>query len=345
MTFGQRAATAGSWGRLRVAATYLSFALFASACSSLDSYTDGASPATSTLATPTTQSPPTPPPSTQPPTTPAPSTQPPPTDTADPSAAEGNSGSGSQPDGASAQAPPTTAAPPAGQVPVITPVVITTLPHDTAAFTQGLELADGILLESVGLRGQSATRRVVVATGEVSDSVSMEPEFFAAGLTVANGAVYQLSWQAGVLIISDPQTLQELERRSYDGEGWGICSLDENRIAMSDGSDLITFRDPVTFERVGEVAVTLDGEPLDRLNELECVNGNIWANVWLTSNLVQIDPATGQVLKRVDASGLVPEGLGTDDVLNGIAFNPETATFFLTGKRWPVLYEVDLGPV
>ena len=238
----------------------------------------------------------------------------------------------------------TTDVPQIGNATLVIPRVVNSFPHDTTAFTQGLEMNDGVLVESLGLYGESGRRRVVPSTGEVSTSVSLPPELFGAGITVVDDLLIQLTWQAGIAILADPTTLQELDRRSYEGQGWGLCHLGDGVLAMTDGSDQLIFRNADTFETTGSVQVTLDGEPLDQLNELECVNGRVWANVWLSNEIVQIDPDTGVVMQRVDASSLVPGDVAPDDVLNGIAFNPDSDTFFITGKRWSVLYEVDLGP-
>lgn len=232
--------------------------------------------------------------------------------------------------------------PPAG-TPVVTPVVVNAFPHDTGAFTQGLELLDGVLIESLGLRGESARRRVVPTTGEVSASAPLAPELFGAGLTVVDNTIYQLTWQSGTVILADPTTLIAFDERTIDGEGWGICAVDDQRLAISNGTDEITYYDRASFQPTGSIDVTLDGAPLGNLNELECVDGRIWANVWLTSDLVAIDPSSGVVNLRVDASALVPGDLGPEDVLNGIAYNAASDTFYLTGKRWSVLYEVSLG--
>ena len=238
--------------------------------------------------------------------------------------------------------PPAPETPP--WVPVRTPVVVNTYPHDATAFTQGLELVDGVLIESVGIRGESGRRRVVPSTGEVSASVGLDPSFFGAGLTVVDNTIYQLTLEAGQVIVADPTTLQEFDRVAVAGAGWGLCALDDSRLARSNGTPTITFLELPSLQPTGSVEVTLDGQPLSQLNELECVNGKIWANVWLTSEIVQIDATSGVVLQRIDASALVPDDVGVNDVLNGIAYNAAAGTFYVTGKRWAALYEVDLGP-
>ncbi len=249
----------------------------------------------------------------------------------------------SVPEGAESDAGDEPAPPPDAGLPVVEPVILERFPHDGTAFTQGLEFADGVLIESLGLLGESSRRRVVPTTGEVTASARLNDDLFAAGLTVIGSQVVQLTWQQGVAVVSDLTTMIELSRFAYSGEGWGLCELDDGRLAMSNGSGFLTFRDATTFEVVGEVEVTIDGEPATNLNELECVGGSIYANVWLENNILEIDGATGGVQRIIDASALVPGDVGPDDVLNGIAYRAETDTFFLTGKRWTVMYEVDLG--
>lgn len=226
----------------------------------------------------------------------------------------------------------------------LVPEVVSTVAHDPTAFTQGLEHHDGFLLESTGGYGTSDRRRVDPDTGEVASRVALPPTQFGEGLTVADGRLIQLTWREGVAHIADPGTLQATAQWTYATEGWGIC-FDGERLAMSDGSASVVFRHRHTFEPVGTVEVTLDGRPLGLLNELECADGLIWANVWLSTDIVAIEPATGEVRAVVDAAALVPQGLDDEDaVLNGIARRPGTDTFWVTGKLWPVLYEVRLVP-
>ncbi|HJM72288.1 MAG TPA: glutaminyl-peptide cyclotransferase, partial [Acidimicrobiales bacterium] len=163
----------------------------------------------------------------------------------------------------------------------------------------------------------------------------------------------QLTWKAGRAVVWDLATLSKVDVLTYGGQGWGLCGLGEtgpdgaaHSLVMSDGSDHLTFRN-FDLARSGDIAVRLDGRPVERLNELECVDGTVWANVWLTDTIVAIDPSTGAVTAVVDASGLLADRstLGDEDVLNGIAHDPETGRFLLTGKRWPVLFEVVFEPV
>lgn len=239
--------------------------------------------------------------------------------------------------------PPADPPPADGEVPVVQPTVVDRFPHDGNAFTQGLVYADGVLFESTGLFGESSRRRVVPTTGQVVTSARLEADLFGSGLALVDGRLIQLTWQQGIAIVADPTTLLEVSRFSYEGEGWGLCQLDEESLVMSNGSGFLTVRNRSTFAVIGEIEVTIDGEPTTNLNELECVGESIYANVWLDSSILEIDASSGRVRRIVDASALVPGDVAPDDVLNGIAYRPESDTFFLTGKRWTVMYEVSLG--
>ncbi len=227
----------------------------------------------------------------------------------------------------------------------LTITVVAVHPHDSDAFTQGLEVHDGRLLEGTGLYGESDRRLVEITSGAVQGLEALNSGLFGEGLTVVGDEVLQLTLKAGVYIRADAETLTETGRGLYDGEGWGLC-FDGSRLVMSDGTPTLTFRDPETFEGTGTIEVTLNGEPLANLNELECVNGQVLANVWLTEFVVVIDPASGEVVATLDASSLRPDDAPFDNsrfALNGIAHDPTTGRFYLTGKRWPVVYEVELS--
>ncbi len=217
--------------------------------------------------------------------------------------------------------------------------VLNRFPHDTSAFTQGLAIVDGDLIESVGLYGSSGARRYVAGTPDPLASAELGDELFGGGITSVGDTIVQLTWREGKAIVRSGKTLDEVNTFDYSGEGWGICD-DGDRLIMSDGSATLTFRDRTTFDPIGTVDVTRDGQPVANLNELECVNGFVWANVWLSDEILRIDPASGDVVAWVDASSLVPSGLASDDVLNGIAYSADSDTYFLTGKRWPELFEV-----
>jgi glutaminyl-peptide cyclotransferase len=222
--------------------------------------------------------------------------------------------------------------------------VISVLPHDRSSFTQGLELAAGTLYEGTGLRGSSRLRATDPATGEVLRETRLPAELFGEGITVTGDRIWQLTWQEGVAIERDRATLDELRRVRYSGEGWGLC-FDGSRLVMSDGTDRLTFRDPVTFAPVGGVDVRRGEDSATELNELECVGRQVWANVWRSDEILQIDPASGQVTASVDASGLLsPEQRAGTDVLNGIAAIPGTDEFLITGKYWPSIFRVRFVP-
>lgn len=215
-------------------------------------------------------------------------------------------------------------------------------PHDTRAFTQGLLLApDGYLYESTGLVGASTLRQVDLATGQVLRIRQVPPPHFAEGLEMVGNQLLQLTWQTGVLFRYDINTFEPLSEQRYQGEGWGLC-YDGQSLYMTDGSATLFRRHPDTFEVLGSVQVQLDGKPLSRLNELECVGGKVYANVWLTDEIVRINPATGLVEALIDASPLRTM-LGITDrdaVLNGIAYDEARDVFLVTGKLWPALFEV-----
>lgn len=226
--------------------------------------------------------------------------------------------------------------------------VVASYPHDTNAFTQGLEFVGADLYESTGLRGESDIRITDPITGAVRDEEPLNPTFFGEGLTVRDGLVYQLTYTSGLLLIADAETLEPAGSAiGYEGEGWGLCtsSLETDRpFVMSNGSSDLTIRDPETFEvrRVVPV-VAEDGSPVLQINELECLGTHTLANIWLTDEIVSINMTTGQVEGRLNLSELVPEGLEpTNSVLNGIAYRETTGTYFVTGKLWPVMYELKL---
>jgi glutaminyl-peptide cyclotransferase len=224
--------------------------------------------------------------------------------------------------------------------------VLQRIPHDRSAFTEGLELVDGRLYEGTGLEGSSTLRVVDPATGQVQRRTDLPSDLFGEGITVVGATIWQLTWQDGVAIQRDRVTLEELRRVGYQGEGWGLC-LDAaaNRLVMSDGTDRLTFRDPQTFERTGEVRVTSGGNPVRQINELECAHGAVFANIWQTDMVVRIDPGSGRVTADVDLASLLPadERAGVD-VLNGIAAIPGTDEFLVTGKYWPTMFRVRFVP-
>ena len=238
-----------------------------------------------------------------------------------------------------------TAAAQAPDVPVLLLEVINVYPHDDEAFTQGLLWDDGFLYESTGLRGQSTLRRVEIETGIPLETVALDDDLFAEGLERIGDTLIQLTWQAGLAFVYDFDTFEHLDTYSYDGDGWGLC-FDGRYLFMSDSSSYLSIRDPQSFELIFRGAVTYNGQilPAQLLNELECVGDYVYANGWNTDYIFRIDNVTGVVTAVIDASALLTEtekaGLERGSVLNGIAYNPESMTFYITGKKWPKIFEV-----
>jgi glutamine cyclotransferase len=247
---------------------------------------------------------------------------------------------------------PPAASGPAASGPAASPVPIADLelevlsrrPHDTRAWTQALLFdADGRLFESTGIVGRSQVRELDPDTGAVVRSRSVPGDLYGEGLALVDDRMLiQITWTDGQAVVYDKDSFEVLDTFRYAGEGWGLCS-DGTRLIMSDGSDTLTFRDPTTFEVQGSVAVTAEGVPVTRINELECLDGEVWANVWETSVILRIDPASGAVTGILDATGLLADDPVADDVerwLNGIARIPGGDTWLLTGKLWPQAVEV-----
>jgi glutaminyl-peptide cyclotransferase len=227
----------------------------------------------------------------------------------------------------------------AAQPQTVRPEIVATYPHDSRAFTQGLVFHQGKLYESTGLLGRSTLRRVVPSTGVVEHSTSLAADQFGEGLALVGDRFFVLTWQNQVVLTYDLD-FAPVGRFDYTGEGWGLC-YDGRRLVMSDGSSRLFFRNPATFAIIGEVEVRGANGPVPNLNELECVGSLVYANVWQTNAILRIDPSSGDVTGTVDASGLLTSAEAASvDVLNGIAFNPTTGHFFITGKLWPKLFEV-----
>jgi glutamine cyclotransferase len=220
--------------------------------------------------------------------------------------------------------------------------VVATYPHDPRAFTQGLIWRDGHLYESTGQIGYSTIRRVNLEDGRVLQSVDIPRDQFGEGIVDWGDQIINISWQDGVGYRWDRRTLRRLGAWNYRGEGWGLTRSDAE-IIMSDGTSQLRFLDPVTLNERRRINVTDNGASIDRLNELEWVNGEVFANVWMTPMIARIDPATGRVTGWIDLTQLaVQNGDNRNSVLNGIAYDPERDRLFVTGKYWSRLYEVDL---
>ena len=220
--------------------------------------------------------------------------------------------------------------------------VVHAYPHDRDAFTQGLIYLDGFLYESTGLNGKSSLRMTELATGKVLQKQPVGAQYFAEGMTNFAGKLYQLTWQNGVAFVYDRFSFKLLRQHNYTGEGWGLTN-DGKRLILSDGSAQLRFIDPVTFAVTSKITVTDQGRPIDRLNELEYVKGEILANVWQTELIARISPTTGKVLGWIDLSGLLtPSEMQGIDVLNGIAYDAKQDRLFITGKLWPKLFEIKI---
>ena len=221
--------------------------------------------------------------------------------------------------------------------------ILNIFPHDSNAFTQGLILVDGKLLESTGQEGRSSLRSVEISSGKILKKVDVPLPYFAEGMTVLNGKVYQLTWQHNVGFIYDLQTFEKTGQFEYEGDGWGLTT-DGQSLIMSDGSNRIKFLDPASFRVTRTISVTDAGSPVNQLNELEFVKGEIYANIWHSDRVAAIDPQTGRVKAWIDLTGLMPEEEPLDEeaVLNGIAYDQANDKFYVTGKLWPRLFEIKI---
>lgn len=219
--------------------------------------------------------------------------------------------------------------------------VVKEYPHDTEAYTQGLFFHADTLVESTGLNGKSTLRKVALESGEVLEQTKFGRKYFAEGSCVLGDNLYVLTWQNGVVFVYDPATLKHKMTYSYAREGWGLTT-DGKQLIASDGSSKLYFFTP-DLQQTRSVVVTLNGRPMRNLNELEWVDGRIWANVYLTDIILVINPSSGKVEATIDCTGILPDKLRTKDtdVLNGIAVSKD-GRIFLTGKNWPKLYEVKL---
>ncbi|SFJ58177.1 glutaminyl-peptide cyclotransferase [Caulobacter sp. UNC279MFTsu5.1] len=222
--------------------------------------------------------------------------------------------------------------------------VVRTYPHDPNAFTEGLFLRDGFLYESTGLEGASSIRKTVLETGSVENERSISSQFFGEGIIDWKDRLIQLTWKTQVGFVYGIDDFETKGEFSYPGEGWAL-TRDDKRIIMSDGTPRLRFLDPETLKETGGITVTDEGKPVDQLNELEWVKGEIYANIWQTDRIARIDPATGKVKSWIDLTGLLPvEDRARADVLNGIAYDAKADRLIVTGKLWPRLYEIRLVP-
>jgi len=228
-------------------------------------------------------------------------------------------------------------------IPVYTYNIVNTYPHDRDAFTQGLVFEDGVLYEGTGRFGHSTLRRVELETGDILQIRELSDEFFGEGITIYENKIIQLTWQSNIGFVYNKDSFELLQEFNYSTEGWGITH-DGERLIMSDGTSTLHFLDPQTFEEIGQLQVFDNDGPVTRLNELEYIQGEIYANVWQTDLIARIAPGTGQVAAWIDLRGLLTAEDRSEsvDVLNGIAYDAKTDRLFVTGKLWPKLFEIEL---
>jgi glutaminyl-peptide cyclotransferase len=219
--------------------------------------------------------------------------------------------------------------------------VVSSYPHDPSAFTQGLTVYQGRMYEGTGEYGNSSLRRVDVSTGKTEQLRPLDPSLFGEGIVVQEDRVYQLTWKNNLIFIYDLATFSLLDTVVYPGEGWGLTS-DGDLLILSDGTSSLKYIDPSTFKVTRQVTVHEGSAPVDRLNELEYVNGEIWANIWYEDRIARISPLDGHILGWIDLSGLYDSSeRSREAVANGIAFDPDSGRIFITGKYWPKLFEIE----
>jgi glutamine cyclotransferase len=249
------------------------------------------------------------------------------------------------------QTPSLTSSPTQSSIPTTTPSasngptiytyeIVRTYPHNTNAFTEGLVFDNGVLYESTGEYGFSSLRRLNLDTGNVQQNVLLSSSYFGEGLTIVNDSLIQLTWREKIGFIYDKETFGLLGNFSYSSEGWGL-TFNKIDLIMSDGTSKLTFLDPVTFQIVRQVNVYDGNTPVTNINELEYINGDVYANIWLQQKIAIINPQTGMVKGWIDLTGIYQTN-NADEVLNGIAYDSQTDRLFVTGKDWPNLYQIKI---
>ncbi|HUA82134.1 MAG TPA: glutaminyl-peptide cyclotransferase [Dyella sp.] len=232
-------------------------------------------------------------------------------------------------------------------IPIYGYKVIRTYPHDTSAYTEGFFYLNGYFYEGTGTEGGSSIRKVDMQTGKVLQKVEIPPPDYGEGIVAWKNKLVELTWQSQHGFVYDLRSFKRIGQFNYPGEGWALTE-DGHRIYMSDGTPTIRVLDPESLKQVDKIDVTAEGRPLVNINELEWVKGLIYANVWLTNNIVQIDPSNGHVVGVINLRGLAPDPQTltdpSNDVLNGIAYDAKHDRLFVTGKRWPLIYEIKLTP-
>jgi glutamine cyclotransferase len=220
--------------------------------------------------------------------------------------------------------------------------IVRTYPHDQSAFTEGLVVENGTLYETTGQLGASTLRRVDLETGKVQQEVMLPEQYFGEGMTTINDSIIQLTWLSHIGFVYDKETFALLGNFSYSTEGWGL-TYNGSELIMSDGSSNLYFLNPVTFQKTGQIGVHDGNNSITNINELEYVAGNIYANIWQTQKIAIINPQTGAVKGWIDLTGIYQSKIA-DNVLNGIAYDSKTERFFVTGKDWPNLYQIQIIP-
>ncbi len=226
---------------------------------------------------------------------------------------------------------------------VYTYQIIKTYPHDTNAFTEGLVFDNGVLYESTGEYGFSSLRRVNLETGDVQDNILLSEQYFGEGLAVVNNSLIQLTWREKTGFIYNKESLDLVGNFSYSSEGWGL-TYDGSNLIISDGTSKLTFLDPTTFQITRQVSVHDGNSSITNINELEYINGDIYANIWMQQKIAIINPQTGIVKGWIDLTGIY-QSSNIDDVLNGIAYDSQTNRLLITGKDWPNLFEITIKPI
>ncbi|PCJ23588.1 MAG: glutamine cyclotransferase [SAR86 cluster bacterium] len=224
--------------------------------------------------------------------------------------------------------------------------VVNTYPHDINSFTQGLVYQDGFLFEGTGKKGQSFLSKINLNDADVLMSKRLSSRYFGEGIEIVNDKIYQLTWQAHIVFVYEKDSFEQIETHYNATQGWGL-TWDGEALILSDGSATLQFMNPETFAPERKIEVTFNGNPVSQLNELEYINGEVWANVWQTNFILRIDPVTGLVNSIIDLSGLSEQTqLGSSEaVLNGIAWDAEQKRLFVTGKHWSNLFEIELVPL
>lgn len=226
-------------------------------------------------------------------------------------------------------------------IPMLGFEVVKEFPHDSKAFTQGLVFDGGYFYESTGNYGKSSLRKVEIATGKVLEQVNLDEKYFGEGLALAGDELFQLTWQEGVAFVYDRATFKLKRQHRFESEGWGL-TFDGKLFIHSDGTSTLRFLDPKTFRVARRVTVRMGKDRVEELNELEYINGEVWANIWHEDGIIRIDPETGKVTNYIDLRSLWPakDRPDREDVLNGIAYDPKDKRLFVTGKHWPKIYEI-----